>query len=86
MLAFFNRKEAEYLDKPIRVVVTFADMEPRTPDNSAYLLDIDIIWITNDSPIPLDEIETVMEDLKVRHRQVFESLVTDESRRLFDGE
>lgn len=86
MLAFFDRKEAEFLDKPIRIVVTFADMEPRSPDNSAYLLDIDIIWITTDSLIALDKIETVLEDMKVRHRQVFESLITDESRRLFDAD
>jgi uncharacterized protein (TIGR04255 family) len=86
MLAFFNRKEAEFLDKPIRIVVTFADMEPRTPDHSAYLLDIDIIWITTDSLIGMGEIEAVLEDMKVRHRQVFESLITDESRRLFDAE
>ena len=86
MLAFFNRKEVEYLDQPIRVVVTFADMEPPSPDQSAYLLDIDIIWIANDAPIPLADIEGVIEDLKTRHRKVFESLVTDESRRLFDGD
>ena len=86
MLAFFDRKEAEFLDKPIRIVVTFADMEPRSPDNSAYLLDIDIIWITTDSLMRLDKIETVLEDMKVRHRQVFESLITDESRRLFDAD
>jgi uncharacterized protein (TIGR04255 family) len=86
MLAFFNRKEAEFLDKPIRIVITFADLEPKAPDQSAYLLDIDTIWITTDAPIPLDAVETVLEDMKVRHRQVFESLITDESRRLFDAD
>jgi uncharacterized protein (TIGR04255 family) len=86
MLAFFNRKEAEFLDKPIRIVVTFADMEPRSPDQSAFLLDIDIISIMSDAPLPLSEIEDVLEDMKTRHRQVFESLITDESRRLFDAD
>jgi uncharacterized protein (TIGR04255 family) len=85
MLAFFNRKEVEYLDRPIRVVVTFADIESPTPDDSSYLLDIDIIWIAADAPIPLGEINVIMEELKARHRKVFESLVTDESRRLFDA-
>jgi uncharacterized protein (TIGR04255 family) len=28
VLAFFNRKEVEYIDKPIRIVVTFADWTP----------------------------------------------------------
>lgn len=86
MVAFFNRKEVEYLDQPIRVVVTFADMEPQTPDHSSYLLDIDIIWIASDSPISLDEIEHVMEEIKGRHRKVFESLITDEARSLFDAD
>lgn len=86
ILAFFNRKETEFLDKPIRIIVTFADVEPRQSESSSYLLDIDIIWIRTDDPIPLDEIPEVMEDMKNRHRDVFESLVTDTSRRLFDGD
>jgi uncharacterized protein (TIGR04255 family) len=86
MLAFFNRKEVEYLDKPIRLVVTFADMETPTPNSSSYLLDIDIIWIANEEPIRLSDIPGVVEDLKIRHRKVFESLVTDASRRLFDAD
>jgi uncharacterized protein (TIGR04255 family) len=86
MLAFFNRKETEFLDKPIRIVVTFADVEPRSSENASYLLDLDIICIRTDDPIPLDDVPEVMEDMKNRHRDVFESLVTEASRRLFDGD
>jgi uncharacterized protein (TIGR04255 family) len=86
MVAFFNRKEAEFLDKPIRIVITFADMEPRVPEQSAYLLDIDILWMATGTPLPLDELDPVLDDLKVRHREVFESLITDASRRMFDAD
>jgi uncharacterized protein (TIGR04255 family) len=86
ILGFFNRKESEFLDKPIRIVVTFADMEPRLPDSSSYLLDIDIIWISADDPIPLDGIETPLDDMKSRHREVFESLITEATRALFNGD
>jgi uncharacterized protein (TIGR04255 family) len=86
VLGFFNRKEAEFIDKPIRIVITFTNLEPKQPDILPFLLDIDVIWIRPDDPFSLDEVETVLEDMKVRHRQVFESLITDEARRLFDVE
>jgi uncharacterized protein (TIGR04255 family) len=86
ILAFFNRKESEYLDKPIRIVVTFADVEPRQSEKSSYILDLDIIWMRADDPIPFDELPDVIEDMKTRHRQVFESLITDETRKMFDGD
>ena len=86
ILAFFNRKETEFLDKSIRIVVTFADIEPKPSENASYLLDLDIIWIRTDDPIPLDDVPEIMEDMKSRHRNVFESLITEASRRLFDGD
>jgi uncharacterized protein (TIGR04255 family) len=86
ILAFFNRKESEYLDKPIRIVVTFADVDPQQSERASYILDLDIIWMRADDPIPFDELPEVMEDMKARHRQVFESLITDETRKMFDGD
>ena len=47
LLAFFNRKEAAFADRPIRIVVTFADME--SSPSPSYLLDLDIIWISPES-------------------------------------
>jgi uncharacterized protein (TIGR04255 family) len=85
VLSFFNRKEAEYLDAPIRIVVTFAEMEPMLPKAHNYLLDLDIIWISPDQPAPLDQVMNLIDDMKVRHRQVFESLITPDARVLFDG-
>jgi uncharacterized protein (TIGR04255 family) len=86
IMAFFNRKESQYLDKPIRIVVTFADMESASPGSSSYLFDIDIILMKDDEPFPLEEIEAPLEDIKTRHREVFESLITDDCRALFDAD
>ena len=86
MLGFFNRKEWEFTDKPIRVVVTFTDVQNDHPDVSSYLLDIDIIWFRAEEPIPLDEMAEPLDLMKVRHREVFESLITDDTRKLFDAD
>ena len=72
MHAFYNRKEAEFSDKPIRIVVTFADLEPKLPESSSYLLDIDILWITPSDPILLDELDGLVHDMKIRESTVFE--------------
>jgi uncharacterized protein (TIGR04255 family) len=84
LLAFFNRKEAAFSDRPIRIVVTFADIE--SAPSPSYLLDLDIIWISPEEPVPLDAFADVMEDMKTRHRKVFESLITDETRKIFDAD
>ncbi len=86
ILGFFNRKESEFEDKPIRVVVTFTDVQNDRPDMSSYLLDIDIIWLRAEEPIPLGDIAESLDLMKSRHREVFESLITDETRKLFDAD
>jgi uncharacterized protein (TIGR04255 family) len=86
VLGFFNRKEAEFIDRPIRVVTTFTNLEPKQPNRLSYLLDVDVIWMRPQDPLPLELVEGVIEDMKIRHRQVFESLITDESRSLFNAE
>jgi uncharacterized protein (TIGR04255 family) len=83
-LAFFNRKEAEYLDKPIRIVVTFADVDAKPSEKASVLLDLDIIWIRKEDPLSLVDALEVLDDMKVRHRQVFELLIKDKTRSLFD--
>ena len=86
VLSFFNRKEAEYTDAPIRFVVTFAEMEPALPQSHEYLLDLDIIWINTDHPAPLDRAMALIDEMKIRHRNIFESLITNDARKLFDGD
>jgi uncharacterized protein (TIGR04255 family) len=84
--AFLDRKEAEFVDRAIRMVVTFADTEPKLPEMSSYLLDIDILWTSGIELIPLSAIGKALDEMKARERQVFESLITDQSRRLFDDD
>jgi uncharacterized protein (TIGR04255 family) len=86
VLSFFNRKEAEYVDRPIRIVVTFAQMEPKVPRTYDVLLDLDIIWIRPDAPAPLDEAMGLIDDMKTRHRDVFESLISNDTRALFNDD
>lgn len=84
LLAFFNRKEAQFLDQPIRIVVTFADME--SASSPSYLLDLDIIWISPDAPVLFPEFPNLLDDMKSRHRKVFEELITEETRKIFDAD
>ena len=84
LLAFFNRKEAAVSDRPIRIVVTFADVE--SAPSPSYLLDLDIIWISPKAPVSLVAFPDVLEDMKTRHRKVFEALITDETRKIFDAD
>lgn len=87
-LSFFNRKEAEYADLPIRIVVTFAQIEtpPTEHDSHQYLLDLDIIWIDRDHPLPLDKAIEMVDEMKDRHRRVFESLIEQKTRDIFDAD
>ena len=87
-LSFFNRKEAEYADLPIRIVVTFAQIEaPATAsDSHQYLLDLDIIWIRREQPMPVDEVMGMVDEMKRRHRRVFESLIKPKAREVFDAD
>ena len=87
-VSFFNRKEAEYADLPIRIVVTFAQIEtPATErDSHQYLLDLDIIWIRKEEPLPLDHAIGLVDDMKDRHRRVFESLIEQKARDIFNAD
>ncbi len=85
MTGFLERKEATFSDKPIRAVVTFADMALNQPNTANYLLDVDVLWTLIDRPFPSTKIGKTLDELKERHRDVFESLITDGARKLFDA-
>ena len=55
------------------------------PDHIGFLLDLDIIWESLES-IPLEEALEKTEDLRVREREAFETVITDKARELFDAE
>ena len=54
-------------------------------DHIGFLLDLDVIWESPES-IPLEEALEKTEDLRVREREAFETVITDKARELFDAE
>lgn len=87
-LSFFNRKEAEFADLPIRIIVTFAQIETPATEHSSYqyLLDLDIIWINKEQPLPLKDTISMVDEMKHRHRRVFESLILQKTRDIFNAD
>lgn len=81
---FLSRNEYIYQDEPIRVVINFARAE--SPSKmSAYLLDIDLVWQWPADPLPIESVMNKVDELRRRERVIFERLITDQSRGLFDA-
>lgn len=53
-------------------------------DHIGFLLDLDVIWESPES-IPLDKALKKTEDLRVRERKAFETVITSKARKLFDA-
>ncbi|MDP1996238.1 MAG: TIGR04255 family protein [Gallionella sp.] len=81
---FLSRNEYIYQDEPIRVVLNFARTEA-PPTVSAYLLDIDLVWQWPAEPLPIASVMNKVDELRRRERVIFERLITDQSRELFDA-
>lgn len=81
---FLARNEYIYQDEPIRVVLNFARTES-PPKVSTYLLDIDLVWQWPAEPLPIEVVMNKIDELRRRERIIFERLITDQSRGLFDA-
>jgi len=68
----------------IKVLLTQATLQPRAPDTTEYLLDIDTIWDHRDLNSRTEIIDMV-EKLHDIEGEAFEALITDEARSLFDA-
>lgn len=76
-----SRAEYTYPDR-IRLILTQGLTE--SPESSfGYLLDIDVIWESNE-PVSQDVAMERAGDLRAREREVFESVITEKARELFD--
>ncbi len=53
-------------------------------DHIGFLLDLDVIWETAE-PVALDEALKKTQDLRIRERDAFESVITDKARELFNA-
>ncbi len=81
---FQSRNEYVYQDEPIRVVLNFARTE--SPSKvSTYLLDIDLVWLWPAEPLLIDSVMSKIDELRRRERIIFERLITNRSRELFDA-
>ncbi|MEJ2853523.1 MULTISPECIES: TIGR04255 family protein [unclassified Saccharothrix] len=81
---FNSRVESSWSDDRVTVVHTFSSAVS-SAGNPAVVLDIDVIeqW-----PLGNSDIDIAEELLRLRNieREVFEALITDEARRLFNGD
>jgi uncharacterized protein (TIGR04255 family) len=80
---FVYRTRSIYEDIPIILTVTLSDF-PVPVGQTAFLLDLEVIqeWIEN--PLDVNDALDVLNELKNRETHVFESLITDRTRELFN--
>ncbi len=79
---FVARVEYTY-DDEVRLVVSHATVDA-LEGQVAFLVDIDVIW-KSEAAVGREKALDMADDLRVRERDVFEALITDEARRLFDA-
>ncbi len=51
---------------------------------NGFILDIDVIWESHDA-LARENTDALIDDLRTRERQVFEAVITDKARGLFDA-
>ena len=72
-------------DHGCRIIVTRATLQPAGPSTTEYLVDVDTVW--NAGTIGThDEIMEKVDHLHDIEGAAFESLITDDARRLFDAD
>ncbi len=81
--SFMGRIDYAYEDG-VRLVLSQGSVDAPT-DHVGFLLDIDVIWEDID-PVTLDKALEITNDLRIRERKAFETVITDKSRRLFDAD
>ncbi|MEH2459537.1 TIGR04255 family protein [Nostoc sp.] len=80
---FVMQTESIYEDIPIRLVITLSNAKPLF-EKVVFILDLDISQTWIEKPLSLKEMLPNLHELKSREGQVFESLITDRARELFD--
>lgn len=68
----------------VKLFITHATINPVTPKTSEYILDIDVVW-DHQTLDGIDQITPVMDKLHDVVGGVFEALITNEARKLFNA-
>ena len=79
---FMSRIDYAYEDE-VHLVLSQGSVNA-PPDHVGFLLDLDVIWESSDS-LALDKALEKVNDLRVRERKAFETVITDKARELFDA-
>ena len=81
---FVSRVEYAF-PHPVRLILTLGTVPASRAGVQEFLLDLDLI---REDAEPLDQWQALsaVEELRTREREVFESVITDEARRLFDAD
>jgi uncharacterized protein (TIGR04255 family) len=79
--AFLYRTEAQEASSPLSLTLTFGSVAA-PKDNSAFVLDIDLTY-NFETPEGIDSAVERIAAVKNRENEIFESLITEKTRRLF---
>jgi uncharacterized protein (TIGR04255 family) len=83
-LTALNSRQEFVTSDNIKVLVTHATLDPQTTGTAEYLLDIDIAW--DRQPLTGEnEMVPMVDKLHEIEGAVFESLITEEARKLFNA-
>lgn len=80
---FGSRVDYVFSDEPIKIAVTIARLIA-PEEKSAALLDVDLTWEWLGEALSIENAMGRIDELRVRERGAFESLITDHARELFD--
>ncbi|MEH2458591.1 TIGR04255 family protein [Nostoc sp.] len=83
MSGFLTRTESIYDDIPVKLVIILADTEA-PKGQIVFMLDLDVSQDWTEKSLSLEEAVSSLHELKEREGRVFETLITDRTRELFD--
>lgn len=80
--SYFYRSEMEFEDKQSKLAFTFGTVDS-VPESSSFVFDFDLSASRATSFSP-ELAKEILNELKNRERELFESLITNKSREIFD--
>lgn len=79
----FQARLEQKFDAGHKLIITYTAL-PKTGEISEFILDLDAVW--DQSPLAgRGEVEKKLEELHSCEKRAFESLITDEARKIFNG-